>query len=64
MSRGSNMIVLQLCCFDLEDKKNKLVVKQEKNVEATTGGGGPSRWGLLRSRKAAWKLSVRMLVNA
>lgn len=64
MSRGSNMIVLQLCCFDLEDKKT-IGGQAGENVEATTGGGrGVSRWGSLRSRKAAWKLSVRMLVNA
>lgn len=32
MSRGGNMIGLQLCCFHLEDKKKKkkVVVKQEK----------------------------------
>lgn len=46
MSRGSNMIVLQLCCFDLEDKKT-IGGQAGENVEATTGEGGGEPLGLV-----------------
>lgn len=39
MSRGSNMIVLQLCCFDLEDKKKNWWSSRKKIWRPRLEGG-------------------------